>query len=100
MQQLAIAGLDFDRMAERVAEVEQGAFAELALVAGDHAGLVPAAAGDGLIQCRFIAGQQGIGVLFDPGEERGVADRAVLDHLGQPGQVFAPRQGGRACACR
>ena len=42
---------------------------------------------------RGITGKQGIEVRFEPGEERRIADQAVLDHLGEPGTQFARRQG-------
>ena len=42
---------------------------------------------------RGFARAQGVDVRFDPVKEGHVGDRAVLDHLGQPGSDFALRQG-------
>jgi len=42
---------------------------------------------------RRLAGDQGVGVRLLPGEEGGVIDHPVLEHLGEPGAVFAPIHG-------
>ena len=60
-QPAAIAAFGFQRMAEGMAEVEQGAAALgafLAFVAGDHRGLQPAAFQHRMHQRRRVAGDQ------------------------------------------
>src|SRR5690242_21432470 len=79
-------------MAERVPEIEQRAFALLALVARDDAGLVAAAETDRLGERIVVVRVQRVGVRFEPGEEIRVADRAVLDDFGKTRRVFALRE--------
>ena len=82
-------------MAERVAEVEQGALATFERIARDHAGLELAAARDRLGQRGVVAREQGLGVRAQPVEETGVEDRPDLDHFGQARAQFAVGQGAQ-----
>jgi hypothetical protein len=94
--QFAVAEPGLDGVAEGVAEVQQRALAGLALVGGDHLGLVAAGALDGLRQRGAVAGQQRLHVLASSQSKEGrVADQPVLDHLGQPGGQLALRQGAQ-----
>ncbi len=82
----------FQRMAERVAEIEQRALAALALVARHRAGLGPAAHRDGMLP-RRAACEDIPPVGFQPGEEGLVADQSVFDDLGIAGAEFTRGQG-------
>ncbi|KAG0928772.1 hypothetical protein G6F31_017594 [Rhizopus arrhizus] len=82
-------------MAEGVAEVEQGALALLERIAFDNRGLVPAAACDRFGQHAVYASNQRLGILLQPVEEGGIAQRTVLHHFGQAGTQFARWQGGQ-----
>ena len=80
------------RVAEGVAEVEQGAAVIgllLALVVADHGGLEGAGAQHGLRLGVAVAGEQRGGMGLAPGEEGGVADQAGLGDLGVAGAQFA-----------
>ena len=91
-QAVGIAGGGFQRVAEGVAEIEQGAGAALlALVGGDDCGLAAAGDGDRLVALR-PAGDDGAPVLLQPGEECGVVDQAVFGHLGIAGAEDARAQ--------
>ena len=85
----------FDRVAEGMAQVEQGALALFQRIAGDDLGLVLAAGGNGQGQCFAVACQQGRSFLRQPLAKAQVAQRGVLDDLGQAGAQFAWRQGGQ-----
>ena len=74
-----------ERVAERVAEVQQRAPALLALVLGDDRGLDLAAAPDRVRQRGRRRALQVVDVRLEPREERGIDDDAVLDDLGEPG---------------
>ncbi len=93
MQPLAVAQARLDRVAEGVTVVQDGAQARLLLVLADHPGLDLARAAHGVDQRFAVARQQLVQVGFEPGEEFGVGDRAVLDDLGQAGQQLALGQG-------
>ncbi len=69
VQQLAVAALGFERVAERVSEIEQRALAGLALVARDDAGLVAAAESDRFGERVGVVRVQRIDVRFEPVEE-------------------------------
>ena len=91
-QPVGVAGGGLERVAEGVAEVEERALALLGLVADDDRGLHLAGAADG-VQARVrVAGGEGGGVRLEPGEEAGVAEQAVLRHLGVAGAEVAGRQ--------
>ena len=81
-------------VAEGVAVVEVGAYALLQLVLLDVPGLDAAGFRHGVGHGGGVAGFQGFGVGFLPGEERRVVDDAVLEDLGQAGAVFAAVHGG------
>ena len=93
MQPSAVTEAGFNRVAEGVAEVENRPQALFTLVLADHPGLDLAAALDGIRQGRFVARQQVVEMGFDPAEKGFIGNRAVLDHLGQPGRQLALRQG-------
>ena len=59
-------------------------------------GLDVARARDRLHQRRLVAGEQRRQARLDPGEERVVGDRAVLDDLGEAGDQLALGQRPRA----
>ena len=69
-QAVGIAGGGFERMAEGVAEIEEGADAALALVGGDDRGLGAAGDGDGVLALRPAGGDRAP-VGLEPGEEIG-----------------------------
>jgi len=74
-----------------VAEVEQRPLAALALVARHDRRLGAAACGDRPF-ARGAPGEHLAPILFQPGEERGIAQQSVLDHLGVAGAKLARRQ--------
>ena len=92
-QRVGKAGIGLQRMAEGVAQVQQGAPAgRLALVIGDDRRLSAHAALDRIgAGCR-VAVQQPVGIGLAPGEEVGIVDQAIFDHLGIAGAGFAQRQ--------
>ena len=93
------AGLRLDRMAEGVAEIEQGAPAlGLALVAGDDRRLGARRWLDRMRARRRVAGDQGRAIRLAPGEEVRIADQAVFDDLGIAGAQLARGAGCRAQA--
>src|SRR5207245_10598087 len=81
MQPFAMAEARLDRMAEGMAEVEDGAQPAFALVLADDGGLDLARALDRVRQRGLVARHQRTNVLFDPVEEGRVGDRPILDHL-------------------
>nr|GEU28520.1 hypothetical protein [Tanacetum cinerariifolium] len=93
VQPCAVAEAGLDGVAERVAEIEDGAQAAFALVLAHDLGLDFARAGDGIREGALVARHQQADIGFDPVEERGVDDGAVLDHLSQAGRQFAVGQG-------
>jgi hypothetical protein len=94
MQELAVAGQRLEGVAERVAVVEHSAQTGfLAFVLFDHIGLQAAAAADNMCQGIGAPLDQAAGMLFQPGEEFGVENHAVLDHFGQPGAVLPHGKG-------
>ena len=91
-QAIGKAGRGLQRMAERVAEIEQRALAVLALVAGDDRGL-GAAGGRNRVLARRAAGED-VGVIgFEPGEKGFVAEHAIFCDFGVAGAELARRQG-------
>ena len=86
-QPVGEAGPRLERMAERVAEVEQHALARFRLVAGDDAGLALHGDGDGVGQRRRVPGEHGRPVLLQPGEirRRRRADRTWRPPRSPPG---------------
>ena len=90
-QPVGKAGRGFQRMAEGVAEIEQRAFAGLALVARHDRGL-GAAGGRDRVFARGAA-LEDVGVIgFQPGEKRLVAEHAVFGDFGIAGAKLARRQ--------
>ena len=90
-QPVGKSGRGFQRMAEGMAEIEQRAFAGLALVARHDRGLGAAGGRDGVF-ARGAAGEN-IGVVgFQPGEERLVAEHAIFGDFGIAGAELARRQ--------
>ena len=79
-------------MSEGVPEVEQRAFAGLALVRRYHHGLVLAGTGNGISQGVGIARAQLLHVDLEPREEGRIHDQTVLDHFGKAGRELAFRQ--------
>ena len=94
MQQLRTeAGFRFQRMAERMAEVEESAqIGRLAFVGGHDAGLRKAALLDGIGPCRGIAAEHRRAVGLAPIPERRIVDQPVLGHFGIARQQLATRQ--------
>ena len=86
-----IAGFRLQGVGEGVAQIEQGTAAALALVSGDDPRLGPAGMGHGGPQQVPIAVEERRSVSFEPGEERGIVDEAVLHDLGVARPQFAPR---------
>ena len=73
-------------MAERMAEVEQGAAADdLTFVLLDDARLAGDRGCDGLRPHSRIAGQDLLAIFFKPGEKAGVLDQPIFDDLGIAG---------------
>ena len=90
MQQAAvIAALRLQRVAEGVAEVQQGALVVLALVRRHDLGLGTATAGHRLLPRRRIARDDSGTVDLQPLEEVPVTQQAVLHHLRIAGQHLA-----------
>ena len=90
---IAVAGLDLQRVAERVAQVKQGPPPRFPLVVGDDGGLGGAAREHGMAAGVGVAVQQAPAVGLQPGEEGRVIQNAVLDHLGVAGPKLPRRQG-------
>ena len=84
----------FQRVTERVPEIEQCALAGLALVARDDVGFGAAANRNRVLAGR-TAGENVLPVLFEPGEKRGIAEQPVFGDLGITGAEIA-----LAAACR
>ena len=79
-------------MPERMAEVELGAPAALALVGGDDLRLDLAGALHGVRQRVRILREQRVEMTLEPVEKRRIGDERVLDDLGEPGAELAGRQ--------
>ncbi len=86
-----VAGQPFERVTERMAEVEQRAVALLALVPCHGCGLGPATRRNGFGAGR-AAREDGLPLPFEPGEERRVIDQAIFDDLGVTGPELPLRQ--------
>ena len=99
VQPVAVARRRLDRVAERVAEIQDRAQPVLALVDGDDLRLDLARAAHGVHHRGVLAREQRADVRFEPVEERRVADEAVLHDLREPGAIFPLRERARACAC-
>ena len=85
-QAVGISGLRFERVAERVAEVEQSpSAARLALVLFDDARLSRDGGGDRLRARGGIAGEHLRAIVLEPGEQLGVFDQRIFDDLGIAG---------------
>ncbi len=92
---VAHAGFRLDRMAEAVAEIEQGAFSlAVALVARDQRRLRRHAGLDRMEPRRFVAGEQRRAFRLAPGEEVGIGDQPVFHHLGIARPELAFRKAG------
>ena len=91
-QPVGKAGRGLQRVAESMAEIEQRAFAGLALVARHDRGLGAAGGRDGVF-ARRAAGEN-IGMVgLEPGEKRFVAEHAIFGDFGIAGAELARRQG-------
>ena len=85
----AVIGDDgLQRVAERVAEIEQGPLAGLELVGRDNTRLGPAGGGNRLLALG-AAGKDRAVVRLEPGEEGGIAKQAVFDDLRVAGAELA-----------
>ena len=92
-QRVGKAGIGLQRMAEGMAEVEQGTAAGgFALIIGDDRGLGLNAALDRVGARVRIARQQRGGIGVAPGEEGGIVDQAIFDDFGIAGAGFAQGQ--------
>ena len=93
-QAVGKAGFGFQRMAERVAEVEQRAHpGQFLFVGGDNPRLGRHAARDGADAGLGIARDQCGAVDFAPVEEIGIVDQAIFDHFCIARAYFARGQG-------
>ncbi len=82
-------------MAEGMTEIEQRAGAALlALIGLDDRHLGATAGGDGPRSLGAFAGEDPLPALFEPGEERGVAEEPVFQHLGIARTELARAQRG------
>ena len=81
----------FQRVAKRMAEIEQGPVAGLEFVARHNVSLGTAGLCDRL-DTRCAAVEHVLPVLFQPGEEIRPVDKAVFGDLGIAGAEFAQRQ--------
>ena len=91
-----VPGRGLDRVADRVAEVEDVAPAAVALVGGDHLALVAGAGEDHVVELDRIE-------RFDqphPLPERAAGEQARLQHLDEPGRQLRQRQRRQASRCR
>ena len=87
-----IAGPRLQGVGEGMAQIEEGSLAAFALVSSNDSCLGPAGMGHGGSQQTLIAVDQRRTVLFEPGEEFGVVDQAVLHDLGIACPALAQRQ--------
>jgi hypothetical protein len=62
-----------------VAQVEDHPLAFLALVRGDDPRLDLAGTADRMLECRRVARQNAIGMIFEPGIERRIRDERGLE---------------------
>jgi hypothetical protein len=92
VQPLAVAQSGLDRVAEGVAEIEDGAQPGLALVAADHARLDLAGTGHRVRERARIARKQRRQRALHRIQVGRVGDRAMLDHFGEPRGELALRQ--------
>ena len=98
MEKARVAGRFLDRVAHRVAEVENASQPLLSLVLLDHARLDRDGALDERRDQLGLARHDSRGVALDQREQRLVEDHAVLDDFGEPGPVLALGQRSRASA--
>ena len=89
MQPARIARRRLDRVPESVAEVEEGAFTVLVLVASDDLRLDFAGSADHMLKRLGVAREQRIDMRFEPRKQERIADQAVFDDLGKPGDELA-----------
>ena len=96
MQPRTIAQCRFDGVAERVAEIQQGAPAVgLKLVSGHHLRLDLTGAANRLRERSGITLVQRLDIGFQPVKKIPVQRNTILDDFGQPGAVFTQRQRGQ-----
>ena len=81
-----------DRMAEGMAEIQDGADVAFAFVARHHGRLDGAGSADGMRQRLRIAARQADNMDFQPVEQQRIPDAAVLDDLRESGAQFPIRQ--------
>ncbi len=93
-QPLRVASPGLERVAERVAEVQERAVAGLGLVARDDLGLASDAGGHERGLCRRIVREHRAPTLLEPGEEACVAEQAVLGGFHVACTKLARGQGG------
>src|SRR6185437_16307155 len=87
-------------MPEGMSEVEEGPITLLALVAPHDFRFDLARPADHACQGRGIARQQLLDMRFQPAEEFDIADKTVLDDLGEPGPQLTRRQSGQGMGVR
>src|SRR6185437_15404823 len=92
-QRVAEPRLGFERVAERMAEIQELALAGLALIDRDDGRLGGAAFEHRIVPQIGIALDELRHSGLQPIEESAVADEAVFHHLGIAGEKLAPRQG-------
>ena len=95
VQVFAVVGDGFERVADGVAEIQDGPQAALGLVLPHDLRLDLAATGHDSRQGARVAPQQLGQVALQPSEEPGVVDDAVFDHLGEAGAILAHGQRGQ-----
>ena len=93
MQEGLVAGQALDRVAQRVAEVQDRPVVALGLVLGDHQRLQLRAALDDEADRRVVEVEHLTMVALEEVDQLGRQDRAGLDDLGEPGAQLARRQG-------
>ena len=93
-QPVGIAGGLFERVAEGVAEIQQGTDASFLLVGEDEPGLGGATASDHFGAQGGVAGKQRATVFFQPEIKVGVVDQPIFHHLGIAGGELPFGQGG------
>ena len=92
VQEFAVAGNRFERVADGVAEIQDRAQTALGLVLAHHAGFDLAAAGHDRGERVRIALEQFGHDLFEPLEQFAVVNDAVFDDFGQAGPILPHRQ--------
>jgi len=84
-----VAGDGLERVAERVAEVEERALAVFSLVARDDAGLEPRAAEHDRLEGVEVGGLDARGLALEHAKSSSPEEDRRLEHLARPQRQFA-----------